>query len=194
MKEKRTYAFEGLDGAGKTTNTLRLAEELSVLGFSVVVVSNPSRQLVGNILRRNIGNMTSSLRERRFIYDLKRTNRSIDPGAQIVIWDRHAGSIYASNPDSNQENIEKSIQSIPAPDLIFFLDIPPEISWEREGKTSDHLLSFDWVLEKYKRYKDLYSQDSPNVVKVDALQSLDAVFKDIITIVLADLSKFTEDE
>jgi dTMP kinase len=49
---RRYVAFEGVDGAGKTTVAARVAERLAARGFDVVTVREPGGTLTGEAIRR----------------------------------------------------------------------------------------------------------------------------------------------
>lgn len=189
MIDRLTYAFEGLDGAGKTTNIGLLKSHLEEQGVTVTTVANPSKKLVGKILRKNIGRIKPERIDALFLYDMSRVNRFIPLGTEIVLWDRHIDSLYASNKESKLSEIEQKAVGIPRPNKVFLLDIPIDVAWEREGSVSDHPIDYEWLVQKYERYKELLVLYPERIQLVNANRPLEEVFEELSSIISADLSK-----
>lgn len=189
MSERFDYSFEGLDGSGKTTQTMRLKNHLEQLGYSVALITSPSRSLVGNIIRANIFAMDTSKRNKLYRYDIKRASRAIPPTIDVALWDRHLDSIYSSNSETTMLDFAGFYEGIKRPNKVFLLDISPEISWKREGKTTDHPLDMDWLRMKYERYTDLVKKFPDKFVVVDATECVDDVFDSLMKSIKEDMSK-----
>lgn len=186
MKERLTYAFEGLDGAGKTTNIRLLSSHFRQQGVKVAVVGNPSREAVGVILRKNIGNIEFSRVDALFLYDIKRTTRGIPSDTEIVLWDRHIDSLYTSNSKSKLSDIEQKAIGIPRPDRVFLLDIPIDLAWEREMTVSDHPINYEWLVQKYERYRELLALYPKRIEKINANKPLEEVFRELVSVISSD--------
>ena len=174
-------SFEGLDGAGKSTQTQRLKEALEKDGFRVLLLTSPSRSLVGRIIRANLMNMEDHNRDRLFAYDIKRASRQIDGSYDLVLWDRHLDSIYTSNADTKASNVEKLSIGILVPHKVIFLDIMPEVSWQRESAKSDHPLNMDWLMMKYERYQELLEREPERFIVIESTRPIDEVFEEILS-------------
>lgn len=180
MKEIPMVSFEGLDGAGKTTQTQRLKEVLGETGLKVLLLTSPSKSLVGRIIRANLSNIIDSRKSRLFAYDFRRSSRQINEDYDLVIWDRHIDSIYTSNQEIGILDVEHDTKGIPRPNKVVLLDITPEVSWQRECTKSDHPLNIQWLRMKYQRYRELLEKEPERFEVIDAARSVDEVFKEII--------------
>lgn len=133
----KLIVFEGIDGSGKTTQSRLLASWLRQKGKAVTEISEPTIRPCDCMLR--------SLRGRAvidwFIADRRENVRlNIRPALErgdIVIMDRYYFSTIAyqgvmtRNPNLIREMNEAFA---PIPDLLFLLDITPEVAMERVGK------------------------------------------------------------
>lgn len=189
MTERLEYSFEGLDGAGKTTQTTKLRSHLEQLGYNVGLITSPSRNLVGTIIRANLSAMDTSNRNKLYRYDIKRASRSIPPSVDIVLWDRHLDSIYTSNSETTIRDLEGYYEGIKIPNKVFLLEIMPEVSWQREGNTTDHPLDMDWLIMKYERYTELAKKYPDKFIVVDASRSVEDVYESLITAIIEDISQ-----
>lgn len=174
--------FEGLDGAGKTTQIKLLISYLEALGLRVCLKTSPGKgTMSGEIMRANIFQLDPIRAVRLFEYDIVRSQRDICLGTQLVIWDRHLDSVRISNTDDalNLEN-----ERVEPLDLTYFLDIPVEVSWEREKATSSHPINRDWISDKHRRYGTLLQKRPEMYHIIDATQDLDVVYRAILTSLL----------
>jgi dTMP kinase len=172
----KVIAFEGLDGAGKTTQIKALVEDLENAGVRVAVASSPGRGRMGVILRKHIGDLDQHRKNSLFTYEIARTQREIPNTVDLVIWDRHLDSVIVSNTDNAKPEVEACAVSIRKPDKVIYLDVPPEVSWAREGINSDHPINQAWISEKHMRYQKLLKEEPGRFEVVDATQPLGIVY------------------
>jgi len=127
-------AIEGIDGAGKTTQSLMLSDRLSKKGYSVVPLHEPTDGIWGDKVRdlaKNGRHQVKAEEEMEFFYKdrLEDVTKNINPALKkksIVIMDRYYFSSVAyqgaRDIDPNYvENINKEIA--PKPDLLIILDL-----------------------------------------------------------------------
>lgn len=195
-EQQHTYALEGLDGAGKTTLIPQLVKDLEAFGLSVVVLSSPGKTWVGQTLKSNMAKIAPARKNILFTYDIRRTSRIAPSSADVVLWDRHLDSVIISNGDNAEEEVSKLASGIKSPNAVIFLDISPEISWERESKSSDHPLDFEWLRLKHHRYRELLendkTRDQRKVVIVDSTKPFDEVHHEVKDYLLRELSSVIE--
>ncbi len=180
--------FEGLDGAGKTTQITSLLSYLEALGLRVCLKTSPGkRTLSGETMRANILQLDPIRALRLFEYDIVRSQREISFGTQLVIWDRHMDSVRISNTDAAVDLEDGKVDPL---DLTYYLDIPVDMSWKREEATSSHPINKAWIKDKHRRYQMLLDRHPEKYQIIDATQDLDVVYRAILTSLL-DLLKPT---
>lgn len=196
-------AFEGIDGSGKSTLSLKVSEWLSSKGKKVVFTREPR-----DPYRSMIFDPTISDKEEFLLFMADRARHidkvikpAIDAGS-IVITDRYIMSSYAYQGMDNidKHNLINAIhlwlteddkKNLYDPNLTFVLKLDPEIALAR---ATDKNKFEHKGLEYYKKLDDFYSNhvvnNFPNTYLIDASQPLEKVFSDIISI----LEKYLKDE
>lgn len=191
MKKSEQFAFEGLDGAGKTTHIRQLRDDLEALGLRVHQLSSPGKNTFsGCALRANIGQIDDPHRANRlFAYDILRSKKRIPKNTDVVLADRGFSSVLTSNTGVDQALHDlKDMDIDQNPTKQIYLDIPPETSWEREAATSTHPIDIDWLKIKYHRYQQLIAQNPEGFIIVDATLSVEAVYQVLWNILLTELA------
>ena len=134
--------FEGLDGAGKTTQLGLLDDYLRSRGHGVVCLREPTEGPWGKKLRRLMlqgrGSVTPETELEWFLNDRREhVDQQIRPaleGKKIVLLDRYFFSTMAyqgalgHDPGDIQARNEAFA---PPPDLLLLLDLPPAVGWQR---------------------------------------------------------------
>jgi len=191
------YAFEGVDGGGKTSNIAILKERFEHKGLEVVVLSGLSKTPFGLAIRRNITLLNSMgvSGMRFFKEDIRRSYESLNGKSEktdIVFWDRHIYSMAAANIKGCDLGLIREVDpQVPEPSRVFLLDIPPDIAWQREQivQKNDHILTPEWLVEKYQRYRKLATMEPERFTIIDASQPLDKVSRQLFDIINSDLLK-----
>ena len=166
--EKKSKPFylviEGIDGAGKETQTKLLKEYLKSIGKKVVTQSFPNYGTDGckpvqlyldGKLSKTADEINAYQSSVLFAVDrfctMTQMMKNIDNDT-VVVFDRYVSSnmLHQGGKIHNDEDLEKylkwlgnfefEIMKIPRPDKIFFLSVPPEISMklikQRQGLKS----------------------------------------------------------
>jgi len=130
--------FEGIDGAGKTTQALLLKEKLEALGLETVYVKEPTSgrwgRKIREIAQKGRAGISAEEELHYFILDREEDVReNIAPAlaeSKVVIADRYFYSTiaYQSALGLAPEEIRAKNARFPAPDLVFLLEISPEQS------------------------------------------------------------------
>jgi dTMP kinase len=144
--------IEGIDGAGKETQTRLLKEYLKSLGKKVVTQSFPNygsdgckpvQMYLDGKLSKTANEVNAYQSSVLFAVDRFRTmtqlSKTIDNDS-VVVFDRYVSSnmLHQGGKIHNDAELEKflkwleefefEVMKIPRPDKIFFLSVPPEIS------------------------------------------------------------------
>ena len=133
--------FEGIDGSGKSTHIKALAKELKGRGYNVIQTSEPSKDRIGNFIRRyaerNDHRLTPETEALLFAADrFEHVMTVVEPAlkrGRIVISDRYLYSslAYQGAGGLDLDWIREMNRFAPKPDLGILLDLPPEFSLQR---------------------------------------------------------------
>ncbi|MEE3328009.1 MAG: dTMP kinase [Myxococcota bacterium] len=129
-------AFEGIDGSGKSTQVERLAAALREAGHDVCVTREPTDGEYGRKIRTlSTRGAPLSLEEELELYEQDRREHVDDLIApalergEIVITDRYflSTAAYQGTRGLDSDSILRSHEGLfPLPDVVFFIDVPPE--------------------------------------------------------------------
>ena len=145
MSQGRFIVFEGLDGAGKTTQIDLLEQYLRKAGKKVWKTAEPTVSVTGGLLRDALGGISQrSACELAAMFTLDRVFHNVNPVNGIekmlsdgsdVICDRYYYSSMAyqgSETDADWvRHMNLDCPEIRRPDCCIFLDLTPEQSMER---------------------------------------------------------------
>jgi dTMP kinase len=168
--------FEGIDGAGKTTQAKKLAEKLIRLGIPTVLTAEPSESPAGKIIRSFTARPDPTEEMKLFTDDrrhhvLQVIQPALDAG-QTVICDRYVYSsvAYQGARGIHPEEIisENRAFAIP-PDVIFLLEVPVEVALSRIGSGRDDGASLFEVRDNLESVARIYrALSDPLIQRLDA--------------------------
>ncbi len=135
-------AFEGIDGAGKTTQAKAAVEELRRRGYDAIYLREPTDGPHGRRLRELMAHGRGSVCPQEefelFLADRKDdVQQNIRPAlerGQIVCIDRYylSSMAYQGALGLDPEKIRKANEEFaPQPDVILYFRVPPEIGAQR---------------------------------------------------------------
>lgn len=173
------FVFEGIDGAGKTTQAFLLKKRLEGAGFRVLYVKEPTEGRWGRKIRRialeGRDHVTPEEELEYFILDRQEDiENNIAPALarnEIVIADRYYYSTiaYQSVLGLDPDHIRRKNASFPVPDRVLLIEVPVPVGQVRitehrgqETNTGYEQVSF---LESVKTVFD--QMDDPNMVRID---------------------------
>jgi dTMP kinase len=148
MAEKRILkngiliAIEGIDGAGKTTQSQMLCEKLCEEGYSAVLLHEPTNgqwgQKIKELAKNGRHEITPEAELDLFYKDrIEDVEKNISPSIRekkVIVMDRYYYSnvTYQGARGLDPDYVEKKNEKIaPKPDLVVILDIPPPESSRR---------------------------------------------------------------
>ena len=188
--EGRFIVFEGLDGAGTTTQARLLAERLArdMPQRRVHVTAEPSLGPIGQVIRQVLKGRMVGLTaagtpvplDRRALALLFAADRLdhlacevrplLDEG-YLVISDRYAlSSLAYQGLDVDRAWVAEINRHAPAPDIQFFLETPAETGWHRIQGTRPGNEIFEApetlakVAESYRQSLDLFAVGRTRVI------------------------------
>ncbi|UQS85058.1 dTMP kinase [Apilactobacillus apisilvae] len=207
--------FEGPDGAGKTTVLNRLLSNLeNKLGDRLVTSREPGGNNIAESIRNVIldrENTKMDSRTEALLYAASRRQnivQTVKPALEkqkLVICDRFLDSSIAYQGGGRMigESLVYEMNQFATegflPDLTIYFDIPVEVGLQRIAKNrkSDDIDRLDVeTIDFHKRvhhaYQEIVKNNPKRVKVVDATQSIDDVYSDVVSIMNKYVKKFME--
>ncbi|PUA31186.1 MAG: dTMP kinase [Candidatus Terraquivivens tikiterensis] len=138
MQRGILVAVEGIDGAGKTTQSKALVRLLRKNGYDAIYTSEPTSVGVGKLLRRpGLGKVPPALEALLFAADrMEHVRRVIEPGLRkgyVIVSDRyvHSSIAYQGAMLGDAEWVRTVNRFAPKPDVAFLLDVEPRLALSR---------------------------------------------------------------
>lgn len=196
------FSFEGLPGAGKTTQIKLVSEALTAKYGKSYYIDLPTKSPIGKIMKslytdeqrwNGVREQTPWLNPIMISTDLRLAiSRAVDEGARYAFMSRGVLSTYYYNLDAydSDENkawdmMQSHMKAFYMPAAIVFMDIPEEVAYERVVKRNrGPLRKMDEVdvMKKDKIRLQNYLAKMPNipVYYIDATGTEEEVTKKII--------------
>lgn len=200
-EESIFIVFEGIDGAGKTTQVELLEEFFRVAGETVVKSKEPTDGVWGRRIRESAskGRLPPDEELRAFIEDRKEhVGNLILPAltaGKVVILDRYFYSTiaYQASCGASASRLTTQMKSMfPVPDIAILIDTPAEIGLHRvsEGR-GDTPNSFENIqtLQGVRAAFLNILQDNPEVRKIDGTRNIQDVRRDVVRLLLDGVLK-----
>ncbi|MCX6404205.1 MAG: dTMP kinase [Actinobacteria bacterium] len=196
-------AFEGGEGAGKSTQTELLSKRLTGEGFSVVVTREPGGTLTAEKIRSVLLDPTITDmpdQAEALLFAAARADHAanlIRPALEngsIVICDRYLESSvayqgYGRNLGGTyiRELSEWATQGL-LPDFTVYLDVPAQVSLDRrKGTDRMEIQSLDFHMQTQQAFRDLAKNSQARHIIIDATLAIDEIAQLISDAVLAEL-------
>ncbi len=195
--------LEGIDGAGTTTQSARLASALESRGIGVHQTREPTDGPIGKLLREILegAHAPTDATTLGLLFAADRADhiqREIEPALKankVVISDRYYHSSFAYQGSEEDRNwIATLNERARVPDCTFFLQVDPQVAAKRRSDDNREEELFD-KLETQMRvaqgYLDVVAERSSDetIETIDGHQSLDAIHERILAKTLALLGK-----
>ena len=179
--------FEGIDGAGKTTQIELLAQALRAEGRLVYQTAEPTESVSGGMLRDALGGISKRTAcEMAAMFVLDRIFHNVNPVSGIekmladgidVICDRYYYSSLAYQGSEIEGDwvwlMNLDCPEIRHPDLCIFLDLTPEQSMERinRGRVTHEIYETE---ERLRRVRDRFLGVLDMLKEIDRIRIVDA--------------------
>ena len=177
-------AFIGVDGCGKTTIIRLLTEYIEKVGLKVSGC---------NIKGENYWYLENNFESKDINRDIlavacaldlhKRYYECCKNKSDVVIWDRFSYCIEACNPQYVFNMVKDILKNITTPNLIFYLEIEPEVAMQRICNRSEGVKNHE-TLEYLQRCHNEYECLSKkyNFIHIDSNRDIFEVVNEIILI------------
>ncbi|MGZ4947364.1 MAG: dTMP kinase [Halobacteriota archaeon] len=195
-------AIEGIDGVGKTTQSLRLVDRLKALGFNAIRFFEPTREtseakLIRKKLQQSISRTSGELID-LFLADRRHdVEKHIAPALlekKIVVMDRYFLSTAAYQADSRpwQDLLEANREFAPEPDVSFIINWPADMALNLIKKRDNGLSTFEnetALIAIRGRYLEIAREDFGNYVVIEKIADEEDVCDEILDALLKYLHK-----
>ncbi len=197
----RFIVFEGIDGAGKSTQIEKLRQKLVSEGRKVFITAEPTQSVTGGILRDALsGNYKRTAAELAAMFLTDRIFHNVNENIGIiqalekgydVISDRYYYSSFAyQGLDSDIDwviNMNLNCPDIKKPDLCIFLDLDAEKSKSRidTNRATVEIFEKEEILNKIRdKFFDVFKKlPYENIQIVDAWGTIEEVSERINAVV-----------
>lgn len=198
LMKGKFIVVEGLDGSGASTQVAMLSEYLTSKGYKVLITKEPTNNLIGGLIR---GQLTHEWKTNpeclQLLFAADRAHhleKEIIPALEkgfIVISDRYMYSSLAFGSIDCDMDWLKCINSrFLKPDVSVILDVPPDVSVERIGRSRAGFELFEdkVKLEKVRLAFDRLAKENKGVAVIDGTQPVNRVSMAIVREVQKALS------
>ena len=199
LKRGILIAIEGIDGAGKTTQSHMLVEKLNKKGYSAVLLHEPTNgqwgQKIKELAKNGRHGITPEGELDLFYRDrIEDVEKNIGPSIRekkVIVMDRYYYSnvTYQGARGLDPDYVEKKNEKIaPKPDLVLILDIqPPESSRRIIATRKDGPNHFERT-EYLERVRNLFLQhfrdrDNVRIIDGDGNHSKQEIFDSLWSLV-----------
>ncbi|MBE6602501.1 MAG: dTMP kinase [Ruminococcaceae bacterium] len=198
----RLIVFEGIDGAGKTTQIELLTRRLQAEGRRVYRTAEPTESVTGGLLRDALGGITKRTPgEMAALFVLDRIFHNTNPvngfetilaqGVDIIC-DRYYYSSLAYQGCETDEawvrDMNLNCPDIRRPDICIFLDLTPQESMERIGRgrvTVEIYENEERLTRVRNRFMSVIEdlKDTERICVVNAARSVEEIHEEIAALV-----------
>lgn len=189
-------AFEGIDGAGKTTQVDLLEQFFRDAGEPVVRSKEPTDGPWGRKIRASASNGRLSLVDElhAFTEDRKEHVRNLilpalDDGKTVIL-DRYFYSTiaYQGTRGADVPAVARLMQEIaPVPDVMFLIDVPPAVGVDRisvgRGESPNAFEQLDCLAKARGMFRSL-TDNHPEVVLIDGTRPIGDVRREVLSVLL----------
>jgi dTMP kinase len=186
MVLKNFIVFEGIDGAGTSTQLKKLAEKIN--SSRLFITAEPTGLPTGVFLRRMLkGEFSVDEKTAAYLFAADRCEHVFGTGGivenlnagKLVVSDRYFFSTLAYQSVSCGEDIPRMLNSVfPLPELLFYFRINPEESFRRvisRGEKTEIYEKADFQQKTAIRYdKVMKEYDGTSAAQTMKLVTLDA--------------------
>ncbi len=199
MKKQGIFiCIEGLDGSGKTTHAQRLVRNLQKCGIDSVYTTEPSKGELGTFIRETIlegkNRVPRVMEALLFAVDrVEHLEKDVKPDlkeGKVVVSDRcvYSSFAYQGAAGLDLKWIEEINKFALPPDLILYIDVPPEVVVKRIRRKKSVMER----LETQRRVQKVYMKfvENGKLVPINGDRKKSEVEQNILNVTL----KFLENQ
>jgi dTMP kinase len=190
---KNFIVIEGLDGAGTTTQLSLIDQRLGDVGVLHCCTFEPTNGAIGRLIREILAKaLPVRPRTLALLFAADRTEhvessgiRSHLEGGEIVVCDRYLFSSLAyQSIDCGFDFVLSINEGFPLPELLIFIDTPPDLCRQRRQNRSqsdlfDSVPVQEEVRHRYEQAIDVFRHTSMNVRRIDGKPRAEEISENI---------------
>lgn len=203
--------FEGIDGAGTTTQAGLLKDYFISRGQNAVVSPEPSEGAIGKLIREALQGKILAIQDRKkfdeqmaYLFAADRYHHLYNDTDGVikltqrdrthVITPRYYFSSLAyncSNPEEF-ELVSNLNQRFPNPDLVIYLDVPVEVSLERiKNRSLKEIYEHkEKLIEVSANYNRIFSNYKNALLRLDGTKEIETVNREIAKFITSNFSSY----
>ena len=190
--------FEGLDGAGTTTQANLLAQKYRNSGSSVLLTCEPTNSEIGKLIRQILrGDIKITPRSLAFLFAADRDNHlynlvdgivSAAEKGGIVVSDRYFFSSLAyQSIDAPYSEVEIINSLFPFPEIVIYIDTPPDVCIDRiaNREIRDDFETLEFQEKVYNLYEKAFCKMSnkTHLIRFDGTLNIAVLEREIFSAV-----------
>ena len=195
LKKGFLVAFEGIDGAGKTTQAHLLHKKLKRKEYDVILSKEPTDSIYGLRIKKLAQSeraITKPIDEYElFLNDRKiHVKDKIKPSLEqkkIVILDRYYFSTiaYQGALGLNPKKIKDDNESFaPIPEIVFLIDVPPRVGLRRVQKGRNEVPNLFEREENLIKVREVFeSMKEHYIARINGLERIEKIHAIIMNVV-----------
>jgi dTMP kinase len=201
----RFIVFEGIDGSGTSTQAGLLHRALVAAGHKAAITAEPSDGPVGHLIREiNTGRVhvhhDKEIVDRHMAYlfaadrfdhlhnDVDGVVLRLAAGFTMISTRYYLSSyVYNTHTPEDVELVRTLNAAFPTPDLTFYFECPPELSYSRiqaAGRSPDRNETMQNLIRVQANYRTALAGYAGRVAYIDATQPADSIHAQILREVL----------
>lgn len=196
--------FEGIDGAGTTSQQAWLYQRLSELHIAAYKTAEPTGNPVGKLIRQVLRGEHApfSPHALALLFASDRADhlaREIEPAltsGQVVVCDRYVLSslAYQTAAGVPLSQVEQANATFPTPDLTIYFDLPVEIAAQRRAKRGQAQEIFEVddvqreVARLYRQQAQAWQRAGKPIQFIDAARSFEEVSAQLEALIVPAMS------
>lgn len=203
--------LEGIDKAGKSTQAELLKNYFLAHQQQAVISSEPTDGPIGRLIRESMQSKIIAIKQKEsfdeqmaylftadrhyhLFNDINGVYKLINEDHTHVVATRYYFSSLAYNCDTQNEFafVATLNQRFPAPDVVFYIDIPLKIALYRLNNSSiKEIYETEKKLIKVRyNYENLFKNYEGKILKLDGTEYIEEIHKKIVTYIKETFSSF----
>lgn len=193
-------AFEGIDGAGKTSLIKSVQDHLSRhcavtndrLANEIVKVFKTIVDVPAGLEGEYQNRIPDEFRLAAYIFESvaqMKLKHSIYDGFDVVLFDRwiYTNIVYLPEIRWNADYFRLMLEHIPKPNLTFYLDVDVDLAMERLAEKDDWMLrrfSKEAVKKRLTYFHGKFEgflKEHPNVIRIDGRNNVSSLTQNVLT-------------